>query len=557
MPSEDGQALVIVALAMVVLMGALAITLDWGYGFAGRRAAQNEADAGALAAGRLLATSFVDVTQPFDASRATQEMVWAAACNAARRNSSGGPSTQTHTLSVWFSADPPTTPFSTGPTSTWTGISASSDDCTIVPSGTTAVSGDTALLRVVSSASYTTLFGVATRQRVDVAGTARVRLTAGGTSGDAVVVPLAPVGDSSVGVPGLGLSGYSTAPNVAIWPIVLHYAPSMWTAAGGQITLVDYNSRQSPPQADTDLSAFVSYAHFSPIEQTDSASLQVHQPITESDYTGSGPTTGFYGQRHGHPETTLFPSAPGACGGSMWDTRGFPDPSDARTCDIPNWFYYGYRGSLSAGTPWDDASWTSSFEGVPQTVEMPDPFPGSRASCTSAAGYPFFSAPSCPDRAGSSHIGDWVETVSGVDRVLVARRMLDFIDRYGRILPATGEKAVVMNVFLWDCGERFTGGSFSDPDNRDRWHLVGGTDCSNLSIADMRSADRVHLFTVVPVTVRASDVDITQRRRSSDVYVTATWGNAFGSAGNCGTTPTPPGCGLNPLMNSAFLVPDE
>jgi len=32
--------------------------------------------------------------------------------------------------------------------------------------------------------------------------------------------------------------------------------------------------------------------------------------------------------------------------------------------------------------------------------------------------------------------------------------------------------------------------------------------------------------------------------------------DVFGDAGGCASLPTPPGCQLNPLMNSAFLVPD-
>jgi Putative Flp pilus-assembly TadE/G-like len=554
--AEEGQALVIAALAMVVLMGALALTVDWGYGLAGRRAAQNEADAGALAAGRLLATSFVSVTRPFDQGRSTQEMVWTAACNAARRNSTGGPATQAHTLGVWFSADPPTTPFATLPGSTWTGVAASSDDCTKGPTGATPVNGDAVFVRVVASAAYRSLFGVPTQQRVDVAASARVRLTAAGSISGPVAVPLAPVGDSSVGLPGLGLSGSSTAPNVAIWPIVLHYSAADWTAAGSQITLIDWDRARTPQQADTSL--FVGFAHFSPTEAVDPAGLQVHQIITESDYTASGPLTGPYGQRHGHPQTALLPSAPGACGGVSWDSRGFPDPTDAADCDIPNWFYYGYRGSLALGTPWDDISWTRTFEDTPQPVEMPDRFPGSRASCTTVSGYPFFTAPSCPDRSGSSHVGDWIETVkTGVDRVLVANEMLAFIDRYGRVVPTSGEKAVVVNVFLWDCGERFDGGSFTDPATRDRWHVVAsGTDCSAVSGADLQSVDRVHLFTVVPVTISVSDVDLTQRRKPVTVFVTGHWGNAFGPAGICASSPTPAGCGLSPLENSAFLVPD-
>jgi len=57
--ADEGQALVVAGLAMVVLMGALAFAVDWGYGFSVHRLAQNQADAAALAAGRLLASSYV------------------------------------------------------------------------------------------------------------------------------------------------------------------------------------------------------------------------------------------------------------------------------------------------------------------------------------------------------------------------------------------------------------------------------------------------------------------------------------------------------------------
>jgi hypothetical protein len=53
---ERGQTLVIVALAMVALMGMLALTFDGGYAFFQRRLAQTAADAGALAGARARCT---------------------------------------------------------------------------------------------------------------------------------------------------------------------------------------------------------------------------------------------------------------------------------------------------------------------------------------------------------------------------------------------------------------------------------------------------------------------------------------------------------------------
>src|SRR5512135_2747214 len=54
---DAGQAMIFVAIAAVVLLGALALAVDWGYGLAQRRVMQTSSDAAALAVGRLLATS--------------------------------------------------------------------------------------------------------------------------------------------------------------------------------------------------------------------------------------------------------------------------------------------------------------------------------------------------------------------------------------------------------------------------------------------------------------------------------------------------------------------
>lgn len=56
---DRGQALIVVGLAMVVLLAALALGLDWGYGLTQRRVLQSAADGGSLAAGKLLAMSVI------------------------------------------------------------------------------------------------------------------------------------------------------------------------------------------------------------------------------------------------------------------------------------------------------------------------------------------------------------------------------------------------------------------------------------------------------------------------------------------------------------------
>ena len=58
---EQGQALVVIALALVVLIAALSFGIDWGYAMAQRRVMQNAADAAALGAGKFVATSVVEL----------------------------------------------------------------------------------------------------------------------------------------------------------------------------------------------------------------------------------------------------------------------------------------------------------------------------------------------------------------------------------------------------------------------------------------------------------------------------------------------------------------
>jgi Flp pilus assembly protein TadG len=55
----QGQTLVVIALAVTVLLGAVALGVDAGYGLTQRRVMQNAADAAAIGAGKLLASSVI------------------------------------------------------------------------------------------------------------------------------------------------------------------------------------------------------------------------------------------------------------------------------------------------------------------------------------------------------------------------------------------------------------------------------------------------------------------------------------------------------------------
>jgi hypothetical protein len=534
--AEEGQALAIVAISMFVLMGAIGLSVDWGYSFLTRRDAQNAADAATLGAGRYLASSYIGGAAPFDVS---QEDVWCEARRHRDANARPGPTTLTRSLTVSFFSAVSSVPLA----------SISTADC--AAAGSTSVPASTALLRVQVDTNYTSLFGAITRRPIAVSTTARVRLT-----GSAWPMPTGtPVPGvrglqlPSSEIPGVGLSGRITAPAVAMWPIVKHFEAGDYVGAPcGQYC--DTTSRRFRLWPDSDSSGkrfgsftgLVTYAHYSPRERPD----QAHQIITESDYSGTA------NGHHGHPTTgEIANSDPSACGGAaLWDTNG-GILATAATCDLPNWFYYGYRGSHALGTDWQHPSW-AGFEGAPRALELPSVAPAARESCGTAPAY--FPTPSC---TGTDNlIGDWVETIAGDMTTDMADGMRSFIQRYGRLAPNGLGRAVVVHVFLWDCAEHYDA---ARPVG-DRWSMLnasgsdGDLDGCRVTrqVTRNRSVDRVHLVSVVPVTVYEADVF---PGGSSVVY--AYWGNVFADAGACGVATPPSGCSLNPLINSAFLVPDE
>lgn len=524
--AEDGQALVVVGFAIAVVVGALVLTADWGYGLSMRRAAQNQADAAALAAGRLLATSYAGSGPIFSI---TQEDAWNAACEARRANTPSGPVRVDRSLQITF--------LDGGGTALAAPFASTDETCALT--GATGIPAGTLLVRVRSEASYQSLFAVVTRQTIVTAASARARLTAGVTARQ---LRLPTGGTFPTGSPGVGLSGEATAPNAAVWPIVRRYDRTEWAASAPR------SFRLLGPSAPS-TTLFITLSHFSPHEAAAPANRQVHQLVTESDVTASSHV--HHRDPSGIPPWQVN-TASGACG-ATWETTGVADLSTTALCDVPNWFYYGYRGSLGIGTDWTTTGSWQAFESYGSGQESPDPLPpdpsatGVRSSCTILTDYPYFGAPSC--LPGGYKRGDWVETVSGVDTNLAASQMQSFVLRYGRDVPRSGggvEKAVVVNLFLWDCGESYV---VESPDTRNNWDLVdSGGDCSTAS----GTFDRVHLFSVAPITIRESDVHVSGSSR-----VDATWGGIFGDPGACAAEPTPSGCGLNPLINSAFLVPDE
>jgi len=536
---EEGQALIVVGLAMLVLMAALALSIDWGFGLVTRRVEQNQADAAALAVGRLLGSTYVGGAVGFESN---QEDAWCAARDARNANRGATATTVsdvTEGLDVSFSADG----------TTWSDPITKAANCSVTnPLGI--VPSTTAYVRVRASARYRSLLGAPTRQELEAAATARVRLTAGATVRPLNLSPLPPT---------TGLSGGTAAPSVAIWPLALHFNASDFALRpcgqycsdpGRLMTLLD--TRVAAPLGG--FHGLVTFGHYSIREAA-------HQILTESDYRGTNE------HRPGQAAQQLLNKSAGQCG-ITWDTKGSKDPLKAVECDVPNWFYYGFGGSIGVGTDWADPRWDL----VRANSELPTALrPKDRSSCSAP---PYFNKPSCT--GGSSRVGDWIETVTLDTPAIssdIANQMRQFVRRYGRDAAGTAAgygKAVVVNVLLWDCAENYDD---SRP-TEDRWNLIvpidgnqdgqytgDSRDCSALN--DNTRVDRVHTFTMVPFTFYEGLI----RTTSTGAWVQAYWGDVFGEPGfsrtvngtyaSCATVPPGPACQLNPLMNSAFLVPDE
>jgi Flp pilus assembly protein TadG len=548
---ESGQALVVVALAMVVLMGALAFSIDWGYSLVTRRAAQNGADAAALVAGRHLASTYVGGLSTFDT---TQEQLWCEARDARDANAGSAPVNTNRSLTISLSDIDNVT------------LAEIKDgdvaDCAAV--GALQIPAATRYVQVNVAASYRSLFGAFAGQS-DLEAGAGARVLLAGVAipcGATTCVGIGPLNIPAVEVPGAGISGDTTRPNVAIWPLAIHYKALVadMAVAGrcGQycdaslVTPITLWPRNRSPLTERygtsdEFTGLISFAHFSLREAG-----QVHQLSTESDYTGtndSGVATA-----HNHlPITGQMTNAdPGRfCGGApTWDTLGAPSLSLAASCDLPNWFAWGFRGSIGLGTNWDPSASWDDFETSPGRVEVPAPLARDRSSCAGSSPLP---RPSCT--GADSLLGDWIETVPGDLTRSMAGQMLEFVQRYGRVVPKNAGlgKALVVRIPVWDCAERFDGAG------SDHWSLmvprdVGGgssTDCAELEQSDP-TVDRIHIVSLIPFTIYEDLI-----RTVGNPSVKGYWGDVFGDASRCAPNPAAAGCDLNPLMNSAFLVPDE
>jgi len=504
---EGGQALVIVGLAMVVLLCALALGLDWGYGLTQRRVMQNASDAAALGVGKLLATNVV-IANSSPAFRASQEQAYCQATRYAQANVSFSPAGASTTLAIEF-LDSSATLLAT--------ISSASSPA--AASGGTAVPAGTRYVRATSGESFRSLVA-------SIAGSGSLFAQA-----------------SSL----VKLSGSTVPLNGKTWPMVRHYNPADYDLNSStpkacpnpcDPTVADPVTFWSPNATDTVYGNFKGLLDFSRYSTRYSQASQVPQLITQWDASGSLSAT---------PPTAPKADQSGNCGGA-WDTAGNQDPANNdKQCAIPNWFYYPFEGVLSLST---------SHATVPAGQEAPSDL-GNRTGNGVCATPPQI-APSCD--SGNHFKGDWVETAFGNVGSNMATNMAAFIrangdanNPYAQTQVKKGPPgqvygaSITMLVYLWDCAETFSGSASAG----NQWDLVtpnAGTDCSQITATgNTPTPDRVHLFTAAPFTFYEGLV--------SGSSIEGFWGGFFGDPGPCQSDPTK--CqDLNALANTAFLVSD-
>ena len=495
--SHEGQALIVVALCVAVLVGGLAFAVDWGYGMVQRRSMQNLADSSALAAGKRLATGIIKVNGAIKFI-VTQEQTWCTAdryANALDLKTSFGPPGTTNQLQLFY-----------GDASNPTAWTAGVTTCT----GNTEVPASTIYVRAVVGVTFQSLAASTVGHTSNLASaSARVRLS--GTP-----VPL-------TGGP--------------MWAMVRHYNPADFnnTCTSNPCDPTDPNQvqpklfwdSQAADVAYGNFKGLIDFSHYSPSFNTQLA-IQTPQLITQGDSSA-------------HPPSAYAVDSSGGCtvwgqdaqGNRLWDSWGEADANKDKQCSVANWVYYGFRGTLAL-----DSHWSTS---LPAGQEAPSALT-TRSICNPRPD----PAPSCDDPT----IGDWVETAGGtiasltdvVRAAVSGPRGSANMPFSGKMVPGTSTpfgKGLVVLVFLWECGEKFTKNAGAG----NRWDLVlpGGQnpDCSQLNAAP----DRVHLFTVAPFTIYEGTI--------SSGSVKGYWGGLFGSPDSC------PSCALNALANTAVMVPDN
>ncbi|MDP9266365.1 MAG: hypothetical protein M3O91_09660, partial [Chloroflexota bacterium] len=328
------------------------------------------------------------------------------------------------------------------------------------------------------------------------------------------------------------------------WPMVRHYDPNDFTKTPcgnpcDPATIApttfwsssDNGAVYGNFKAAVDLSRYSTYYPYST-----GSPLNVGQLITQWDQSPPRPDR-----------------AAGGCP-ATWNATGDQDPTNHdKTCDVPNWFYYTFGGTLSL-----DKNWVTS----PQPGQSPVAALGTRSVCPAPS---YLNAPSCA--AGADKLGDRLEATGGDIGSNYGSELRARIDDFGKVnafssrpYPKTNKpcvnpglpsedncmgKALTVLIYMWDCAEDYNGGVWTPIANNS-----APTDCSQLGnsgnkiMGTSKTGDvhRVHLFTLASFTFYRALVNTSS--------IQGYWGGAEGDVAGC------PTCVLNPLSNGAYLVGD-
>jgi hypothetical protein len=541
---EGGQALIVIAVGVMVLLLAAGLAVDVGNSLTLRRVSQNQADAAVLAVGKLLATSVSDSGGGvhFTVSR---EQAWCLAREFVNNNRRFESGIASETMSVSFASDggPWTAPLTAA-------TCPASGPGTAIPAGIMYTDA-----RVRAEQTSRSLTGGISGQAMISGATAQARIAG------------AAMAQGSMGV--TPLSRHYTAlpaiPHAPTWPLTRHFDATEYSSPCGLYCDPNNATRLAfwPPTSPNRFGEFRGLLTLSHLSTRFTA--PIHQYQSESDYTGS-----FH---DADPGTAPVPNQSLGCSSDPWDTAGSQDAATNLVCGIPNWFYYGYRGAIGVDSSWSQSGWGGASRDDDYVADNEAPTPlTTRGAC---AGLPtYFAATSC----GDPLLGDWIETAFGDINDNMVGRMREYIAREGREVPFSSRtvvggpnagnlygRAVVMPLFVWDCGERYYPSSaYAAASPGDEWDPVtrnGGNnhngdnddeegDCSRPKTGETsrKRIDRVHIFAVIPFTFYEGLVTSTA--------IEAYWGGAYAQPGRCEADPV--ACAaLNPLINTAFLVRDD
>ena len=549
---ERGQATVVIALALVVLLLAVALGTDWGYSLTQRRIMQNASDSAALAGAKVLAASVIgkksgNATVPVYS--AFEETVFCRAQAIMLENNSFRPSGVTPAILVQVSsdvtqADPYVSPY--GKT-----LTAPAGGCPSVGAPTTGTLVDPSIryVRAAATIQFRTFFG--------------------GLSGQSQVTASASAVARIVGTP--------VPTDGKTWPMLRHYnpadfqticSPSPCTPANAEpITFWDSND---PDMVYNSFMGLLDLARYSPNSLRNAPNgtvcgtspdlncvpqLLEHWDNSGDRWSGTGSPNRFGGSACSPPAPT-----------GKWYTDGNENAqSYDKDCSIPNWFYALFQGKLSLTADHSAIVWNGSSE-FRERPNDGNPLPITRGSCSSPP--PGLAMPSC--QTGGGGLGDWIEAAqTGNVGNNISTPLQAYIDDFGvgcdasdvfcNIPVGSGAgapvygKHVVILIYLWDCAETFHP---ADTPGQ-QWSLSRpkhGSDCSSMAqgndLDPQDSIDRVHLLTVAPFTFYRGLVDSNS--------IKGFWGGLIADPSACESSPPPPGCSsLGIFANGVFLVPDR